>query len=179
MINLRKNFKYLWLAFSGSVLLLASVVYFVTIGSISNKAAQLHAACNASNMQWCAVDSATLAKQIGLWIIPAFLGIQIAVIVQSSAGRLCGMSVTEAVRDSKGRYALYFRPFGIDETLLPKPKLPLISRLLSIRPFPTRIEEELFDVTDGYIPLIAVGNPTANKDTAGGLAFRDWVDDEH
>jgi len=89
------------------------------------------------------------------------------------------MSVTEALRESKGRYALYLRPFGIDETLLPKPKLPLISRLLSIRPFPTRIEEELFDVTDGYIPLIAVGNPTANKNTAGGLAFRDWVDDEH
>ena len=176
--NWRLGFAYL-LAFSGSVLLLASLVYFVTIGSISNKAAQLLAACNASNMQSCAVQSATWAKQIGLWIIPAFLGIQIAVTVQSSARRLCGMSVTEALRESKGRYALYLRPFGIDETLLPKPKLPLISRLLSIRPFPTRIEEELFDVTDGYIPLIAVGNPTANKDTAGGLAFRDWVDDEH
>src|SRR5262249_16448565 len=81
----QKNFKYLWLAFSGSVLLLASLVYFVTIGSISNKAAQLLAACNASNMQSCAVQSATWAKQIGLWIIPAFLGIQIAVTVQSSA----------------------------------------------------------------------------------------------
>jgi hypothetical protein len=45
-----------------------------------------------------------------------------------------------------------------------------------------RIEEELFDVADGYRPLIAVGKPGGSKEIQGGLAYRtflehaDWKD---
>jgi len=60
---------------------------------------------------------------------------------------------------------------------LPRPRLPLISSLFSFRPFPVRIEEELFDVADGYKPLIAVGKPGGSKAVLGGLAYRAYLDD--
>jgi len=41
------------------------------------------------------------------------------------------------------------------------------------------IEEELFDVTDGYVPLIAVGRPGGSKELIGGLAYRDYLKDEN
>ena len=72
---------------------------------------------------------------------------------------------------------LYLRPFDTDEVILPTPHLPLLSSLLSFRPFPVRIEEELFDVADGYRPLIAVGKPGGQKVTKGGMAYRAYLDD--
>jgi len=60
--------------------------------------------------------------------------------------------------------------------ILPKPLLPLLSSLLSFRPFPVRIEEELFDVADGYRPLIAVGKPGGAKEIQGGLAYRTFLE---
>src|SRR5262249_45586716 len=45
------------------------------------------------------------------------------------------------------------------------------TRLLSLRPFPARIEDELFDVTDGYRPLIAIGNPSKSGEQLGGMAY--------
>jgi len=50
---------------------------------------------------------------------------------------------------------------------------------LSLRPFPVHIEEELFDVTDGYLPLIAVGRPGGSQELTGGLAYRDYLKDEN
>jgi hypothetical protein len=41
------------------------------------------------------------------------------------------------------------------------------------------IEEELFDVTDGYLPLIAVGRPGGGQELTGGLAYRDYLKDEN
>jgi len=41
------------------------------------------------------------------------------------------------------------------------------------------IEEELFDVTDGYLPLIAVGRPGESQKLTGGLAYRDYLKDEN
>ena len=39
-----------------------------------------------------------------------------------------------------------------------------------------RIEQELFDVADGYRPLIAVGKP-GEKSMRGGVAYRAYLDD--
>jgi len=130
-------------------------------------------------MELCATQSSAWAKQIGLWLIPAFIGMRLAMLVQSSARKLGSLSVSEALGDSKRRYILYLRSFTADEIILPKPRLPLLSKVLSLRPFPVHIEEELFDVTDGYLPLIAVGRPGGSQELTGGLAYRDYLKDEN
>ena len=130
-------------------------------------------------MELCATQSSAWAKQIGLWLILVFIGIRLAILVQSSARKLASLSVSEALGDSKRRYILYLRSFTADEIILPKPRLPLLSKVLSLRPFPVHIEEELFDVTDGYLPLIAVGRPGGSQELIGGLAYRDYLKDEN
>jgi hypothetical protein len=52
----------------------------------------------------------------------------------------------------------------------------MLSRLFSFTPFPVRIEQELFDVADGYRPLIAIGKP-GEKSVLGGVAYRAYLDD--
>jgi hypothetical protein len=74
---------------------------------------------------------------------------------------------------------LYLRSFTADEAILPKPRLPVLSNILSLRPFPVHLEEELFDVTDGYLPLIAVGRPGGTQELSGGMAYREYLKDEN
>jgi hypothetical protein len=167
------------LSLGGSILLIASLMYFISIGSVYNKLGRLYFGCNPENMGFCATKSSDWAKQIGLWLIPAFIGIRLAILVQSSARKLGSLSVSEALGDSKRRYILYLRSFTADAIILPKPRLPLLSKILYFRPFPAHIEEELFDVTDGYLPLIAVGRPGGNQELIGGLAYRDYLKDEN
>ena len=75
----------------------------------------------------------------------------------------------------------------------PVPSLPTTLRQRRCRPADTtpaaaqppvfvpppavRVEEELFDVADGYRPLIAVGKPGGGRETPGGVAYRDYLDD--
>jgi hypothetical protein len=174
----RTGFAYL-LSLGSSILLIAALMYFVNFGSILNKLSQLYSACNPENMELCATQSSAWARQIGLWLIPAFIGTRLAILVQSSARKLGSLSVREALGDSKRRYILYLRSFTADEIILPKPRLPLLSKVLYVRPFPLHIEEELFDVTDGYLPLIAVGRPGGSEELTGGLAYRDYLKDEN
>ena len=125
------------------------------------------------------MQSSAFAKHIGLWLILAFIGARLAILVQAGARKLSSLSVGKALGDSKQRYILYLRSFTADETILPKPRLPLLSKVLSLRPFPVHLEEELFDVTDGYLPLIAVGRPGGSQELTGGLAYRDYLKDEN
>jgi hypothetical protein len=168
-----------FLSLGSSILLIASLAYFVSFGSVFNKLGLLYSACNLENMQLCATQSSAWAKHIGLWLIPAFIGIQLAILVQSTARKLGSLSVGKALGDSKQRYILYLRSFTADETILPKPRLPFLSKVLSPRPFPVHMEEEFFDVTDGYLPLIAVGRPGGSQELTGGLAYRDYLKDEN
>jgi hypothetical protein len=75
------------------------------------------------------------------------------------------------------RFVLYLRPFDTDDVVLPTPKLPPWSRLFSYRPLAVRVEEELFDVADGHLPLIAVGKPGTQDATEGGVAYRAFLAD--
>ena len=74
-------------------------------------------------------------------------------------------------------FVLYLRPFDSDDVVLPTPRLPPLGRLFSFREPAVRVEEELFDVADGYRPLIAVGKPGGGRETPGGVASRDYLDD--
>jgi hypothetical protein len=87
--------------------------------------------------------------------------------MQTVAKRLGGLSVSDVIKRPGDRFVLYLRPFDTDEVIPPKPPLPLFSKLVSFRPFPVRIEEKLFDVADGYRPLIAVGKPGGYNQTSG------------
>jgi len=168
------------LSLGSYILLIECLGYFTTFGGVTGKLGRLYNH-NLENMplSLCATLSLASAKQIGLWLIPAFIGMRLAILVQSSARKLGSLSVSEALGDSKRRYILYLRSFTADEIILPKPRLPLLSKVLSLRPFPVHIEEELFDVTDGYLPLIAVGRPGESQKLTGGLAYRDYLNDEN
>src|SRR5262249_19187963 len=65
--------------------------------------------CNAENMELCVKQSGALAKDSGLWLILAFIGVRLAILVQSGARKLGSLSVSQALGDSKGRYILYLR----------------------------------------------------------------------
>ena len=137
--------------------------------AIACKHSELMAACVSQSSRW--------ASGIPLVLLLAAAGVKVAALLQSSAKRLAGLSVAEVLRRPNDPFLLYLRPFDTDEVILPKPRLPPLSSLLSFRPFPVRIEEELFDVADGYRPLIAVGKPGGAKETPGGLAYRTYLED--
>jgi hypothetical protein len=168
------------LALAGALLLIGSTMHLLTTGGATNKLSVLAAACSDSGdfdlMANCLALSSQWAWQVPLSALLALGGIKIAALLQSTAKRLGGLSVSDVLKRSDDRFLLYLRPFDIDDLILPKPQLPLLSRLLTFRPFPARIEEELFDVADGYRPLIAIGRPGSGG-TQGGLAYRTYLDD--
>ena len=167
------------LSLAGSVVLIASTMYLVTAGGTGNKLDVLTTACahHVELTPRCVALSAHWAATIPWLLLLALIGVKAAALLRALAKRLGGLSVTDVLRSSDDKFLLYLRPFDADEVVLPTPRLPLLSRALSFRPFPVRIEEELFDVADGYRPLIAIGRPGGSKATPGGLAYRTYLDD--
>jgi hypothetical protein len=163
-------------ALAGALLLIASTMHLMTVGGTSNKLATLATACRSDTMRQCVNLSRGWAVSVPLSLLLAVGGITLAALLQAISKRLGGLSVSDVLRRGDERFVLYLRPFETDEFVLPKPRLPLVSRLFSFRPFPVRMEEELFDVADGYRPLIAVGRPGSRAE-GGGLAYRTYLDD--
>lgn len=172
-----KNLAAYVLAFAGAILLIACINYVVSVGIVSNKLSLLFAACNAERMPTCRAQAEAWSLQIPIWLGLSVVGLKVAGLMQSTAKRLDGMSVSDALRHSGQKFLLYLRPFSTDDVVLPKPRLPLLSRLLTMRPYPVRIEEELFDVADGYMPLIAVGAPGRKAADTGDRAYREFLAD--
>ena len=113
-----------------------------------------------------------------VFLLPCALGgVKLAALPQSTAKKLGGLSVSDLIKNHGDTFVLYLRPFDLDDVILPKPRLPLGSRLFMLRPYPVRIEEELFDVADGYRALIAVGKPGGAKAIHGGMAYRAFLRD--
>jgi hypothetical protein len=158
-------------------LLIASIMHLTSIGAVSTKLGQLFVESGPTNIANRAAQSSVWAQQILLSLGLAFIGMRAAALMQTVAKRLGGLSVSDVIKRPGDRFVLYLRPFDTDDVILPKPRLPFFSKLLSFRPFPVRIEEELFDVADGYRPLIAVGKPGGLHSKSGGLAHRAYLDD--
>jgi hypothetical protein len=113
-----------------------------------------------------------------VFLLPCALGgVKLAALPQSTAKKLGGLSVSDLIKNHGDTFVLYLRPFDLDDVILPKPRLPLGSRLFMLRPYPVRSEEELFDVADGYRALIAVGKPGGAKAIHGGMAYRAFLRD--
>lgn len=166
------------LALAGALLLIESMMYLLTAGSTSGKLGALALVCQRREvLPDCMAQSSRWARSIPLFLLVAIIGVKVAAFLQSSAKRLSGLSVAEVLKRPNDPFLLYLRPFDTDDVILPTPRLPLLSSFLSYRPFPVRIEEELFDIADGYRPLIAVGKPGGSKETPGGLAYRTYLED--
>ena len=167
------------LALTGALVLVASVMYLVTVGATRNKLDVLNIACgnHPDLLAQCAAQSLDWAWSIPFSLLLALFGIKAAALLRSMAKRLGGLSVSDILKKSDDEFLLYLRPFDVDDVVLPKPRLPWLSRFFSLRPFPLRIEEELFDVSDGYRPLIAVGKPGTSGAKSGGVAYRTYLED--
>ena len=167
------------LAVIGALLLIASVMQLLTLGGAFNRLSVLTIVCDrkAMAMANCVALSSTWAWQIPLTLLLAVAGVKGAAWLQSTAKRLGGLSVSDVLRRPGDPFLLYLRPFDTDDVILPAPRLPPFSRLFSFRPLAVRIEEELFDVADGYRPLIAVGKPGGKQATPGGMAYRAYLAD--
>jgi hypothetical protein len=163
-------------ALAGALLLITSTMHLITVGGTSNKLAALATACRSDTMPLCVSLSERWAVRVPLSLLLAVGGIKLAALLQAISKRLGGLSVSDVLREGDERFILYLRAFETDEFVLPKPRLPLVSRLFSFRPFPARLEEELFDVSDGYRPLIAVGRPGSRAE-GGGFAYRTYLED--
>jgi hypothetical protein len=164
------------LALTGSVLMIASIFNLITVGGAGNKLVALEVFSKHDMIQEAIAASFVEARRIA-WLLPcAFLGVKLAALLQSTAKKFGGLSVSDVIKSSTDRFVLYLRPFDLDDVILPKPRLSLGNRLLSLRPYPVRIEEELFDVADGYRPLIAVGKPGTAGAAHGGEAYRAYLD---
>ena len=124
------------LAVAGAFLLIAAAMYLLTVGGTSNKLAALATICNDKVMTECVAISAAWAREVPLWLLLSLVGVKGASLLQSIAKRLGGLSVSDVIRKSDERFVLYLRPFDTDDVILPKPSLPLLSRLFSLTPFP-------------------------------------------
>ena len=165
------------LALAGAILMIASMLYLITVGGVSNKLSVLTTFRDNDLMREAIAHSHIEAMKI-VFLLPCALGgVKLAALLQSTAKKLGGLSVSDLVKNHGDTFLLYLRPFDLDDVILPKPWLPLGSRLFMLRPYPVRIEEELFDVADGYRALVAVGKPGGAKAIDGGMAYRAFLGD--
>ncbi len=165
------------LAFAGALLMIASLMYLVGVGGASNTLATLEIIARHDLLEDAVRVASSEALRIWLLLPCALVGVKVAALLQSLAKRLGGLSLSDVIKTPDDRFVLYLRPFDLDQVILPRPRLSLGNRFFSFRPYPVRIEEELFDVADGYLPLIAIGKPGTAGGARGGLAYRTFLDD--
>jgi hypothetical protein len=167
------------LSLFGTIILIVSFLYLLSFGAVQNKLQQLYFACDQARMAACYAQSLVWAQQILIGLVLSIVGLRAGTLMQSVAKRLGALSISDVLKKTDDRFVLYLRPFDADEVTLPKPRLPLFSKLLSFRPFPARLEEELFDVSDGYCLLIAIGKPGRIQSEIGGIAYRIYLDNQN
>jgi hypothetical protein len=165
------------LSLAGAIGLVMSLFYFLLLGGVSNKAIELQRICG-NDPGDCFEQSQGWAASTLIFLLIALAGIKVSLTVQALAKRMAALAVHDVLKDAKKGYILYLRSFGTDDVRLPRPKLPLISLIMSPWPLLARVEEELFDVADGYLPLIAVGRPGSKGKTEGGVAYREYLGDK-
>lgn len=166
------------LQLAAMVMLIASIGYLASFGAVAAKSTEFMAdpLCAAVGAAECRAASFDAGVQIIAWMALAVAGLKASALLGAAAKRIGTLTVEQALRADEDRFLLYLRPFTADGVPLPKPKLPPVSAVFSFRPFPTQLEEELFDVADGYRPLIAIGKP--GDSPSGGRAHRTFLKDD-
>jgi hypothetical protein len=166
------------LSLVGAIGAVESLSYLIGAGNVWNKLAILQANCADYNVDECFNQSALWANGIVFWLVVSIFAIKLSLTAQAAAKKLGAISAHEVLKTPREKYVLYLRSFETDDVRLPRPRLPLLSRLMSPWSIPARVEEELFDVADGYLPLIAIGRPGKIQQTIGGLAYREYLSDD-
>ena len=174
--NWRSALSYL-VSLCSAVLFVACLLYVTSFGNIDAEIVRVSASCKL--IVRCHSMLQQLALDICIWLAVALAGLRLAALLRSGARYFGALSIPEILRNRSRPFILYLRPFDTDEIVLPKPSMPFFTRFVTFRPFPARMEEELFDVADGYQPLIAIGKPGASGDTARrDLAHRTFLTEE-
>jgi hypothetical protein len=173
-LSSRKSLAAFGLTVIGAFLIAAGFSYIGRGGLILSEVNRFRQFCGMA-MPGCGAGSASMAWEFAIGCVIAFATIKAGGAMQSAAKALGGQDVDDALAQSGDRFVLYLRPFQVDQIVLPRPRLPLFGRLLAMRAFPIRIEDELFDVADGYLPLTAVGDPRSGGLNAGGMAHRTYL----
>lgn len=166
------------LSFCGALIQLTSLLYLITFGAIFTKLTELTSSCVPLRMSACFAQSSVWSYEILLWFGISLIGFcVVAPKIQAKARAIGALSVHDILRKGAERFVLYLRPFDTDDVKLPKPRLPALSELFEFRrPLEIPVEQELFDVSDGYLPLIALSNPKSKRLPAGGEAYRAYLD---
>ena len=112
------------LAVVGALLLVASMMYLLTLGGAGNRLGTLSIACDARTLPECRALSSTWAWQIPLALLLSAAGVKGAALLQSLAKRLGGLSVSDVLKRPGDPFLLYLRPFDSDDVVLPTPRLP-------------------------------------------------------
>jgi hypothetical protein len=167
------------LALAGALVLVASAMFLLTVGGTGNKLNTLVTVClnHPEFRRDCLEQSAQWAWSVPIGLVLALMGVKLAAFLRACSRRIGALSVHDVLLRDDAPFLLYLRPFEVDDVVLPQPHLPWLSRYFSLRPFPVRIEEELFDVADGYRPLVAIGKPGTNGVVAGRNAYRVFLAD--
>jgi len=166
------------LALLGTILVLRGIMSVAMMGSIGVKSLGLLSFSSPVSDAELVAQSNKIALECLLEVILGVALFAAGNYLQAFSRRVGAQNVDRALKASEGRFVLYLRPFSVDDVVLPKPRLPFFSRLLSFRPFPVKIEEELYDVADGYLPLIAVGKPGTQSQRTGTQAHRHFLSDD-
>ncbi len=161
--NWRSVLSYL-VSLASAVLFVVCLLYVTSFGSIYAEMTRIGVSCKL--IVRCYAMSEQLAFDIAVWLVIALAGLRVAALLRSGARYFGALSIPEVLSDRNKPFVLYLRPFDTDGIVLPKPSMPFFTRFVTFRPFPASIEEELFDVADGYRPLVAIGKPGATADAA-------------
>ena len=164
------------LAVGGEILLVVAFLYLLGFAGLDAKYRLLEIICNGSDPDRCETMSYGFALVILIGCVLALLGVWLGSAMQALSKRIGGLALDDAIGVGSA-FVLYLRPFDVDSVVLPRPKLPILSRVLAFRTFPYRIEDELFDVADGHRPLVAIANPSGPGQGKGGQAYRAALDD--
>lgn len=165
------------LAAASLLLFSVSLGYLFLGGGVDTKLADLAERCadaDPAKLRRCQDMSRAWAIQTAVVLIASVVGLKVALALRATARKLSALQAAQALQGDSQRFVLYLRPFPVDALQLPKPRLPLLSAFFSFRALPVLLEEELFDVCDGYAPLIAVGTP-GNTELRGAVAYREYM----
>ncbi len=144
--------------------LIPSLAYWLSAEGVYAKLSLIKACYeDAGGSGDCAVGASSWGTRTLLWPALASIGMKLSGLMLSTAKRLGGLNVSQVLTRGEECFILYLRAFDADDVIPPTPRLPLLSNLVSLRPFPARVEDELFDVADGYRPLVAVDKPGTRR----------------
>ena len=96
------------LALAGALLMIASMMYLITVGGVGNKLAALALFSKHDLIQESIAASSIEVRHIVLLLPFAFAGVKLAALLQSTAKKLGGLRVSDVVKNTDDKFVLYY-----------------------------------------------------------------------